>query len=147
MAHLFQSFPTQILSHRIMQIFERSILRVEGLARLLVLEKMATLDDRTGYLERRRSLRARPQTVHRAISRRRRQKRIRRDLKADGEVAEMEMNNYDTVAFHIPYGYEWDAKKVDMSISALFRILTSLLQIENLIYQTDIGAWGHGFSH
>ena len=93
------------------QIFERSIIRVEGLARLLVLEKMSTLEDRTAYLERRRSLRARPQTVHRAISRRRRQRRISRDLKADGEVAELEMNNYDSAAFHIPYGYEWNAKK------------------------------------
>ena len=108
---------------------------------------MATLEDRSSFLERRRSLRARPQTVHRAISRRQRNKRIKRDLKADGEVAELEMNNYDSAAFHIPYGYEWNANKARTLASYLWtHILTFISQIDKLIYQTDIGTYGSCFT-
>ncbi len=43
-----------------LKIFERSIVRIEGLARLLVLERLATSDERQSFLKARRELRGRP---------------------------------------------------------------------------------------
>ena len=70
---------------------------------------MASPDDRTSYLERRRTIRARPQMSRRYM---RRNKRIKGDLKAEAELAGLQMSDYDTSVFHIPYGFSWDAKKV-----------------------------------
>ncbi|KAJ7123967.1 hypothetical protein C8R43DRAFT_958870 [Mycena crocata] len=42
-------------------IYERAITRITGLARLLVLEKLSSLDVRAAFLESRRSLRGRPE--------------------------------------------------------------------------------------
>lgn len=52
---------------------------------------------------------------------RRRDKRLRGDLKTAAEFAGLEMSEYD-VAFHIPYGPGIDARK-----------------IEKMVYQTDLG--------
>lgn len=71
---------------------------------------MASPNDRQSYLEHRRVLRGRPQTSRRAMRRRR---RVKGDLKAEAEIAGLEMNDYDTTSFHIPYGFQWDAKKVN----------------------------------
>ncbi|KAG5637903.1 hypothetical protein H0H81_002731 [Sphagnurus paluster] len=99
-------------------IYERSIARIEGLARLLVLEKLTDTDTRYNFLESRRSLRGRPNPLHRYF---RRKAKLRGDLKADTTIAGLEMNDYDVATLHIPYGPGWDARRID-----------------KLIYQTDL---------
>ncbi|KAI5121629.1 hypothetical protein M0805_001158 [Coniferiporia weirii] len=101
-------------------IFERSLARITGLARLLVLEKLARPEARVSYLESRRSLRSRAQgnTVYTRRMRRQR----KGDLKADEEIVGLDMNDYDVATLHIPYGPGWTAKR-----------------IEKLVYQTDLG--------
>ena len=44
------------------------------------------------------------------------------DLKAEVEIAGLDMNDYDVAQLHIPYGPGWTAKR-----------------IEKLIYSTDLG--------
>lgn len=100
-------------------IFERSIVRIQGLARLLVLEKLATAKDREGYLQSRREIRGRPQP--RDAWRRLLKKKYKGDLKSDIDAG-LEMSDYDVVSLHIPYGPGWDARR-----------------IEKLVYQTDLG--------
>ncbi|PCH39851.1 ankyrin [Wolfiporia cocos MD-104 SS10] len=100
-------------------IFERSIARIQGLARLLVLERLTTANARDKYLSCRRTLRGRPQS-HNAY--RRMKKKYKGDLKAGIDFAGLEMNDYDVVSLHIPYGPGWDARR-----------------IEKLVYQTDLG--------
>ncbi|OBZ73133.1 hypothetical protein A0H81_06697 [Grifola frondosa] len=101
-------------------IFERSIARVQGLARLLVLEKLMDADTRYRYLTDRRSLRARPDVEGGWA--RRFGKKLKGDLKANMDLGGLEMNDYDVVSLHIPYGPGWDARR-----------------IEKLVYQTDLG--------
>ncbi|EKM59033.1 uncharacterized protein PHACADRAFT_205211 [Phanerochaete carnosa HHB-10118-sp] len=100
-------------------IFERSIVRIQGLARLLVLEKLTTAKDRESYVQSRRQIRGRPQP--RDFWRRLLKKRYKGDLKADIDAG-LEMSDYDVVSLHIPYGPGWDARR-----------------IEKLVYQTDLG--------
>ncbi|KAH9949875.1 ankyrin [Amylocystis lapponica] len=101
-------------------IFERAINRIEGLARLLVLEKLIDTDTRQRYLTDRRDLRGRPyQTFVRS---RKNNKVYKGDLKHTMDIGGLEMNDYDVVSLHIPYGPGWDARR-----------------IEKLIYQTDLG--------
>ncbi|KAF8335572.1 ankyrin repeat protein [Amanita rubescens] len=100
-------------------IFERSIVRVEGLARLLVLERLATFDERQSFLQARRELRGRPGAPRRS---RKMKRKFKNDLKSLGELEELEMNDYDVGSLHIPYGPGWDARRID-----------------KLIYQTDLG--------
>ncbi|PCH39932.1 ankyrin [Wolfiporia cocos MD-104 SS10] len=91
-------------------IFERSITRIQGLARLLVLERLTTADARDRYLTCRRNLRGRPQgqNVYR-----RRNKRYKGDLKGEIDFTGLEMNDYDVVSLHIPYGPGWDARRIE----------------------------------
>ncbi|GLB33192.1 putative ankyrin repeats (3 copies) containing protein [Lyophyllum shimeji] len=100
-------------------IYERSISRIEGLARLLVLEKLNDAETRYSFLESRRSLRGRPNPLHRYFKRK---NRYKGDLKADTSIAALEMNDYDVATLHIPYGPGWTARRID-----------------KLIYQTDLG--------
>ncbi|KAL0574269.1 hypothetical protein V5O48_007677 [Marasmius crinis-equi] len=100
-------------------IYERSITRVEGLARLLVFEKLKDADSRYHFLESRRTLRGRPNALNRYA---RRKKQLKGDLKANMTIGGLEMNDYDVVSLHIPYGPGWDARR-----------------IEKLVYQTDLG--------
>ena len=93
--------------------------RVEGLARLLVLEKLSSPDHREYFLNGRRTMRGRPANPSRRYQRRAR--RLKGDLKMEAEFGGLEMNDYDT-AFHIPYGPGYDARK-----------------IEKMVYQTDLG--------
>ncbi|KAF5361582.1 hypothetical protein D9757_011560 [Collybiopsis confluens] len=100
-------------------IFERSIVRIEGLARLLVFEKLKDADTRARFLMSRRVLRGRP---HAQYSFYRRKKSLKGDLKNQEAIGGLEMNDYDVVSLHIPYGPGWDAKRID-----------------KLVYQTDLG--------
>ncbi|KAG9009823.1 hypothetical protein FRB93_005094 [Tulasnella sp. JGI-2019a] len=100
-------------------IFERALSRVPGLARLLVLEKLSSQDARDRFLGVRRTIRGRPADVSKRF--RRRDHRLKGDLKAEAEFGGLKMNDYD-VAFHIPYGPGIDARK-----------------IEKMVYQTDLG--------
>ncbi|KAM3416213.1 hypothetical protein BST61_g7819 [Cercospora zeina] len=94
-------------------IFERSFGRTEGLARLLILEKLPKAEDREAYLDQRRAERGRP-----AINRYYQQRfRIRGNVKDDyaDEVAEWvdsdEVSDYHT--FTIPYGPKYHARKIE----------------------------------
>ncbi|ESK95874.1 ankyrin repeat protein [Moniliophthora roreri MCA 2997] len=100
-------------------IYERSIVRVEGLARLLVFEKLKDADSRYQFLEARRTLRGRPNALSHHY---RRKKHYKGDLKGDMSIGGLEMNDYDVVSLHIPYGPGWDARR-----------------IEKLVYSTDLG--------
>lgn len=94
-------------------IFERSFTRVQGLARLLVLEKLPHPNDRDTYLAQRREERGRPPLPW--------QKRYRHELPGNikdvqpDDVAEWveedEVSNYHTVG--IPYGPRYNAKKIE----------------------------------
>lgn len=93
------------------QIYERSIARMEGLARLLVLEKLTDTDTRYAFLENRRNLRGRPNPLSRYN--RRKTRKLRGDLKADSFAGGLEMNDYDVQSLHIPYGPTWDARRIE----------------------------------
>lgn len=97
-AHLFLAKPRQI--------YERSLRRVEGLARLLVLEKFANSDVRYTFLDSRRTLRGRPNPLRKYNKRNR---RLIGDLKA--ELSLVDMSEYDVLSLHIPYGQGWDARR------------------------------------
>ncbi|KAF9530937.1 hypothetical protein CPB83DRAFT_849901 [Crepidotus variabilis] len=99
-------------------IYERSIAKMTGLARLLVLEKLATTDTRLEFLDSRRNLRGRPAQNHPYIN----DKKLKGDLKADDTIAGLALNNYDVTTLHVPYGQKWDARRID-----------------KLVYQTDLG--------
>ena len=93
-------------------VFERSFARTEGLARLLVLEKLPNQSDREDYVDKRRSERGRP-----AVNRHRmRRRQIYGDIKNDyedevAEWADEEASNYHTIT--IPYGPKFNAKKIE----------------------------------
>lgn len=101
-------------------IYERAINKMEGLARLLVFERLIDGDARFAFLESRRKLRGRPNP----LSRYRRDKRrhYKGDLKVETAIGGLEMNDYDVVSLHVPYGPGWDARRID-----------------KLVYQTDLG--------
>lgn len=100
-----------------MQIYERSIFRIEGLARLLVLEKLKDTATRNLFLNNRRNLRGRPV----AQSYTRRNRRYKGDLKADTSIGGLEMNDYDVASLHIPYGPGWDARRIDKLVYGTVR--------------------------
>ncbi|KAJ7775633.1 ankyrin repeat protein [Mycena maculata] len=102
-------------------IYERSIVRITGLARLLVLEKLTNTEERFTFLETRRALRGRPNPLNQYN--RRQKRKFKGDLKAQGMAPGVfEMNDYDVTSLHIPYGPGWDARRID-----------------KLVYQTDLG--------
>ena len=96
------------------QIFERSVGRVQGLARLLAIEKLATPEARSQYQTRRSLLRGRPTLGYRPQLRSGR--RHCGDLKADTAFSGLEMSDYDIVNLHIPYGPGWDARRIERLI-------------------------------
>jgi len=87
---------------------------MEGLARLLVLEKLKDDNMRASFLEDRRTLRGRPGAAHRSYGRYNR-RRYKGDLKEETGLG-LEMNDYDVTTLHIPYGPGWDAKRIDKLI-------------------------------
>ncbi|KAF8267587.1 hypothetical protein EI94DRAFT_1801491 [Lactarius quietus] len=95
-------------------IYERTVVRVHGLARLLALEKLASPNARTKYLVRRRLLHGRP--APRRPSYVRSAHRFDDDLKADCGFSGLETSDYDSVNFHIPYGPGWDARRIERLI-------------------------------
>lgn len=108
-----------------LQIFERSLNRIEGLARLLVLERLSDADARTSYLESRRSLRSRPALSGYSRRMANRQRKRKGDLKADEEIAGLEMSDYDSALLHVPYGPGWTAKRIDKLIYQTVRRVCS----------------------
>ncbi|TFK24224.1 ankyrin repeat protein [Coprinopsis marcescibilis] len=99
-------------------IYERSIAKMLGLARLLVFEKLKDGDMRTSFLDARRQLRGRPNALARYTNRR----MYKGDLKEETAIGGLEMNDYEVTSLHIPYGPGWDARRID-----------------KLVYQTDLG--------
>ena len=77
---------------------------------MLVLERMVDTETRQRYLADRRKLRARPDVD---IDYSRRKKKLKGDLKANIDIGGLEMNDYDVVSLHIPYGPGWDARRID----------------------------------
>lgn len=96
------------------QIFERSVGRVQGLARLLAIEKLATPEARSQYQARRSLLRGRP--THGSRPHLQSGRRYYGDLKADAAFSGLEMSDYDIVNLHIPYGPGWDARRIERLI-------------------------------
>jgi len=88
--------------------------RVQGLARLLAIEKLATPDARSQYQHRRSLLRGRPVLGWPSYVRGGR--RYKGDLKADAVFSGLEMSDYDVVNLHIPYGPGWDAGRIERLI-------------------------------
>jgi hypothetical protein len=84
---------------------------MEGLARLLVLEKLTDTDTRYAFLENRRNLRGRPNPLNRYN--RRKMRKHKGDLKADSLIGGFEMNDYDVQSLHVPYGPGWDARRIE----------------------------------
>lgn len=94
-------------------IFERSFGRTEGLARLLILEKLPKSEERDAYLDQRRAERGRP-----AINRwRMRSRQLRGNIKDahENEVSDWvnaeDVSDYHT--FTIPYGPKFPARKIE----------------------------------
>ncbi|KAH8995818.1 hypothetical protein EDB86DRAFT_2829340 [Lactarius hatsudake] len=102
-------------------IYERAVGHVQGLARLLAIEKLATPVARNVYHSQRSLLRGQPAFSRSPYVRDRR--RYKSDLKADAVFGGLEMSDYDLINLHIPYGPGWDTKR-----------------IEKLVYKTDFGA-------
>lgn len=99
-------------------IYERAVSRVQGLARLLAIEKLATPEIRNQYRRQRSVLRGHNYSA--AYTRP--ERRYKSDLKADAAFSGLELSDYDVINLHVPYGPEWDARR-----------------IEKLIYKTDFG--------
>lgn len=94
-------------------IFERSFGRVQGLARLLVLEKLPHPNDRDTYLAKRREERGRPPLPYNSRFRHQLPGNVK-DAQPD-DVAEWveddDVSNYHT--FTIPYGPKYTAKRIE----------------------------------
>ncbi len=94
-----------------------------------MLERLVDVEARQKYLLDRRSLRCRPDA---SIDYSRRKKILKGDLKANIDIGGLEMNDYDVISLHIPYGPGWDARRID-----------------KLVYQTvgELPSSQHAFSN
>ena len=101
------------------KIYERAIGRVQGLARLLAIEKLTTPELRIQYQRRRSALRGR--NIVTAYTRPGRRK-YKGDLKADAAFSGLEASDYDIVNLHTPYGPGWDARRIERLIFKTVRI-------------------------
>lgn len=92
-------------------IFERSFGRTQGLARLLILEKLPKTADRDSYMDQRRAERGRP-----AVYRDWRRNKMTGNIKDQEEddvaewVDEEEVASYHTMT--VPYGEKYQAAKI-----------------------------------
>ncbi|KAH7360980.1 ankyrin repeat-containing domain protein [Rhexocercosporidium sp. MPI-PUGE-AT-0058] len=99
-------------------IFERSFGRTQGLARLLILEKLPKTVDREAYMDQRRAERGRP-ALHRGY---RNQFRMGGNIKdaEEDEVAEWvdqeEVASYHTMT--VPYGPKYQASRINRLLYA-----------------------------
>jgi hypothetical protein len=118
------------------QIYERSIARIEGLARLLVLEKLKDSKSRELFQSTRRTLRGRP-TLQNLYSRRKR--KLKGDLKADTAIGGLDMNDYDVATLHIPYGPGWDVKRIDKLVYATVCPIPNCLACFTDFYSSGLG--------
>ena len=88
-------------------IYERSAIRVQGLARLLLLEKLTSAQQRNDYIDKRRQRSCRPsrkQTIYYPN---------RSDLKAAAEI--LPSSDYDSI-LHVPYGPKYTPQKISKTI-------------------------------
>ncbi|KAJ5383611.1 hypothetical protein N7517_001522 [Penicillium concentricum] len=96
-------------------IFERSFTRTEGLARLLVLEKLPKSQDRDNYLQKRREERGRPPLS--LYMQRRHGKMLHGNIKDDWEDEAPEWQEQDQASdyhtFTIPYGRRFNARNIE----------------------------------
>jgi len=119
-------------------IFERSFSRTEGLARLLILEKLPKSSERDAYIDQRRIERGRPP----ANRSRMQQRLIRGNIKNkfEDEVAEWvdeeEVSNYHT--FTVPYGPQFHAKKIEKLLFTKDLCKHSILQLNSAILLTNV---------
>jgi len=114
LVHLLRSdYCVLILSPK---IYERAVGRVQGLARLLAIEKLATPESRNQYQQQRSILRGRPTQNSDFTVFGRRGRRYKGDLKADPVFSGLELSDYDIVNLHIPYGPGWDARRIEKLI-------------------------------
>jgi hypothetical protein len=97
-------------------IFERGIEKLRGLARLLMLERLKTPEERFTFLERRREQRNRPRHKNAGAY-----AATRRD--DDLRASSFENNDYETV--HLPYGPKWNAKRIVKQLYTKDMILNS----------------------
>jgi hypothetical protein len=104
----FASVFLQTSSTLFVQIYERSIGKIKGLARLLVFEKLKNDRMRASFLRERRQLRDRPRSAYKFI-----RQKYKGDLKQKDDKMDLEANNYDVGPLHIPYGPRWDARRID----------------------------------
>ncbi|KAL7272073.1 hypothetical protein RUND412_005133 [Rhizina undulata] len=92
-------------------IFERSFNRTQGLARLLVLERLPKPDDRDQYVLQRKMEKGRPVRIHHSTDFHK-----KGNLKV-GETDEVAEWNFEDESgyqkFAIPYGKEWYATKIE----------------------------------
>jgi hypothetical protein len=99
-------------------IFERSFGRTQGLARLLILEKLPKNTDRDAYMDQRRSERGRP-ALHRDFRSRHKMHGNIKDQEED-DVAEWveqeEVASYHTMT--VPYGEKYNAAKINRLLYA-----------------------------
>ena len=99
-------------------IFERSFGRTQGLARLLILEKLPKSSDRESYMDQRRAERGRP-VVHRNF---RNQYKMGGNIKdqEEDDVAEWvwqdEASSYHTMT--VPYGPKYHASRINRLLYA-----------------------------
>ncbi|KAK2836870.1 hypothetical protein FQN49_006637, partial [Arthroderma sp. PD_2] len=104
-------------------IFERSFMRTTGLARLLVLERLPTSDEREKYMQQRREERGRPPIVIDDPY------KLPGNIKDEWEnevaewVDEAEFSGYGTVS--IPYGEKFHARKIEKLLYAKDLLLNS----------------------
>lgn len=118
------------------QIYERSISRIQGLARLLVLEKLPNEESRVQYLNHRKALRGRP-SDHRAAGHygggQRGGHKFQGNLKADVVFGGLEMNDYDVLSLRIPYGHGWDARRIEKLVfkTVSYALTTLLMTLAN----------------
>ncbi|KAH8991545.1 hypothetical protein EDB92DRAFT_2114535 [Lactarius akahatsu] len=103
------------LADVLFKIYERAVGRVQGLARLLAIEKLATPEARDLYQYRRSLLRGRP--VNRRLLYTWGGRRYKNDLKMDAVFSGLEMSDYDVINLHIPYGPGWDARRIERLIN------------------------------
>ena len=103
------------------QIYERSIFKIEGLARLLALEKLQSASARYKFLDSRRELRGRPFALRQPKSSK--QRKYKGDLKKT-EVGGLEMNDYDVASLHIPYGPGWTSQRIEKLIYQTVRYVS-----------------------
>ncbi|KIJ65131.1 hypothetical protein HYDPIDRAFT_153095 [Hydnomerulius pinastri MD-312] len=94
-------------------IYERSMARITGLARLLALETFSSKISRMNFLSSRRELRGRPWIASPPL---RGHRTYRNDLKGDASFGGLETNDYDIATLHIPYGPGWTARRIEKLI-------------------------------